>query len=267
LSRLVDTFISKVAFVLAADFLYYVSQTLILPGVVFIGEIFVESLLVDAKHTGIKRNFPFDPAVLRPERKKHHSLIFTDFRRLAAKKALASSRNSFSSFRRGISLSCSFTRLRNIVISSARLLALVGVWEPSPISSLPALTALSHVWMVPSGIPNSLVALAPPTSFASFTAYTLYSLSYLRATLSFSLFSWFHYEILENNLSTFFITPPISSTPTKSSYEPKAKESDGTVNAATTEEVTEFLETFFKLYPTATEKELPTMCLVMCLNL
>ena len=36
----------------------------------------------------------------------------------------------------------------------------------------------------------------------------------------------------------------------------KVKESDGTVDAATTEEVTEFLETFFKLYPTATEKEL-----------
>ena len=50
--------------------------------------------------------------------------------------------------------------------------------------------------------------------------------------------------------------PTISSTPTKSSYEPKTKESDGTVDAATMEEVTEFLETFFKLYPTATEKEI-----------
>ena len=50
--------------------------------------------------------------------------------------------------------------------------------------------------------------------------------------------------------------PTISSIPTKSSYEPKAQESDGTVDAATTEEVTEFLETFFKLYPTATDKEL-----------
>ena len=50
--------------------------------------------------------------------------------------------------------------------------------------------------------------------------------------------------------------PTISSTPTKSSYEPKTRESDGTVDAATTEEVTEFLETFFKRYPTATEKEL-----------
>lgn len=51
-------------------------------------------------------------------------------------------------------------------------------------------------------------------------------------------------------------TSAISSIPSKSSYEPKAQESDETVDAATAEEVTEFLETFFKLYPTATEKEL-----------
>ena len=50
--------------------------------------------------------------------------------------------------------------------------------------------------------------------------------------------------------------PTISSIPTKSSYEPAMKQSDGTVDAATVFEVTEFLETFFKLYPTATEKEL-----------
>ncbi len=50
--------------------------------------------------------------------------------------------------------------------------------------------------------------------------------------------------------------PTVSSLPGKSGYEPKIKESDGTADAATTEEVTEFLETFFKLYPTATEKEL-----------
>jgi len=50
--------------------------------------------------------------------------------------------------------------------------------------------------------------------------------------------------------------PTVNSLPEKSDYEPKAKEPAGTVDAATTEEVTEFLETFFKLYPTATEKEL-----------
>ena len=59
--------------------------------------------------------------------------------------------------------------------------------------------------MVPSGIPNSLAALVPPISWASFTACTLYSWSYLRATLNISLFSWFYYEILENRLSTLFI--------------------------------------------------------------
>lgn len=50
--------------------------------------------------------------------------------------------------------------------------------------------------------------------------------------------------------------PTISSKPTKSSYEPKKIENDGTVDAKTTEEITSFLETFFKLYPKANEKEL-----------
>ena len=50
--------------------------------------------------------------------------------------------------------------------------------------------------------------------------------------------------------------PTICSVPVKSGYEPKAKESDGTVDAATTNEINEFLTTFFKLYPTATAKEL-----------
>lgn len=50
--------------------------------------------------------------------------------------------------------------------------------------------------------------------------------------------------------------PTICSVPEKSSYEPKAKESDGTLDAATTNEINEFLTTFFKLYPTATAKEL-----------
>lgn len=50
--------------------------------------------------------------------------------------------------------------------------------------------------------------------------------------------------------------PTISNAPAKSGYQPKAKEADGTVDAATMDEVTDFLETFFKLYPAATEKEL-----------
>lgn len=42
----------------------------------------------------------------------------------------------------------------------------------------------------------------------------------------------------------------------KSSYEPKLTETDGSVDAVTMQDATSFLETFFKLYPTATEKEL-----------
>jgi len=50
--------------------------------------------------------------------------------------------------------------------------------------------------------------------------------------------------------------PTICNIPSKSSYQPRGKESDGTVDAATTGEINEFLKTFFKLYPAATEKEL-----------
>ena len=42
----------------------------------------------------------------------------------------------------------------------------------------------------------------------------------------------------------------------KSTYEPKAQEVDASVDADTVNDATAFLETFFKLYPTATEKEL-----------
>ena len=42
----------------------------------------------------------------------------------------------------------------------------------------------------------------------------------------------------------------------KSAYEPKTPEADSSVDADTTNDATAFLETFFKLYPTATEKEL-----------
>jgi hypothetical protein len=50
--------------------------------------------------------------------------------------------------------------------------------------------------------------------------------------------------------------PTMDSLPKKSTYQPKSLESDGTVDASLTAEITSFLETFFKLYPTATEKEL-----------
>ena len=50
--------------------------------------------------------------------------------------------------------------------------------------------------------------------------------------------------------------PTITGKPAKSAYTPKAAEPDGTVSAAESENITDFLTTFFTLYPTATEKEL-----------
>ena len=50
--------------------------------------------------------------------------------------------------------------------------------------------------------------------------------------------------------------PTITGKPAKSAYTPKATEPDGTVSAAESEDITDFLTTFFTLYPTATEKEL-----------
>ncbi|EAE5070323.1 TPA: conjugal transfer protein [Listeria monocytogenes] len=50
--------------------------------------------------------------------------------------------------------------------------------------------------------------------------------------------------------------PTVSSIPVKSNYKPKASDSDGTVNAKTTEDINSFFKTFFKLYPKADEKEL-----------
>ena len=50
--------------------------------------------------------------------------------------------------------------------------------------------------------------------------------------------------------------PTLAPAMEKSDYEPKALEADNSVDADTTADATEFLETFFKLYPTATETEL-----------
>lgn len=51
-------------------------------------------------------------------------------------------------------------------------------------------------------------------------------------------------------------SPTITGKPAKSDYSPKAAEPDGTVSAEETTEITEFLTTFFTLYPAATGQEL-----------
>lgn len=50
--------------------------------------------------------------------------------------------------------------------------------------------------------------------------------------------------------------PTISPAIEGSSYQPLSRESDGTVDSQEQMEINEFLNTFFKLYPAATEKEL-----------
>lgn len=68
------------------------------------------------------------------------------------------------------------------------------------------------------------------------------------------------YRILlhQDNTGNLVITqnPTLWSVPNKSDYEPQQTESNGTVDSDTVQEVTEFLETFFAFYPTATDKEL-----------
>jgi len=60
----------------------------------------------------------------------------------------------------------------------------------------------------------------------------------------------------ENGGMVITRNPTISGAPEKSGYEPTAVTSDGTVDSTAQAEVDEFLTTFFKLYPTASETEL-----------
>ncbi|WP_277680166.1 conjugal transfer protein [Gracilibacillus dipsosauri] len=62
----------------------------------------------------------------------------------------------------------------------------------------------------------------------------------------------------QDNIGNLVIkqNPTLWSIPNKSDYEPQQPESNGTVDSDTVQEVTEFLETFFTFYPTATEQEL-----------
>ncbi|MFD2133435.1 conjugal transfer protein [Pseudogracilibacillus auburnensis] len=70
--------------------------------------------------------------------------------------------------------------------------------------------------------------------------------------------STYRIMIHQDNTGNLVITqnPTLWSLPNKSDYKPKQPESNGTVDSDTIQEVTEFLETFFAFYPTATDKEL-----------
>lgn len=64
--------------------------------------------------------------------------------------------------------------------------------------------------------------------------------------------------IFEDENGNHIVTnlPTMIAKPDKAKYEVKQVENDSEIDAKTTEEITEFLETFFKLYPTASENEL-----------
>ena len=73
-----------------------------------------------------------------------------------------------------------------------------------------------------------------------------------------SISSAYRVTIFEDENGNHVVTslPTMIAKPEKAKYEVKQVESDSEIDVKTTEETTEFLETFFKLYPAATEKEL-----------
>ncbi|HGF7434833.1 TPA: conjugal transfer protein [Enterococcus faecium] len=70
--------------------------------------------------------------------------------------------------------------------------------------------------------------------------------------------SAYQVTIFEDEKGNHIVTslPTMIAKPEKAEYEVKQEENDSEIDAKTTEEITEFLETFFKLYPAASEKEL-----------
>jgi len=166
--------------ILTANFPHDFGKPLVFPRSISAYQIPIEPLPAYTQHFAAKCNSSFPLAVFYFYGDEFHSLPFADFRRLAAKKALVSARNSFSSFSRRISFSCCFTCLRRVFNSSARLIAVCGVCAPPPMPKRPSLAALTHPYSVSTGIPNSTAAFEDPISFDSFTACTLYSVLYLQ---------------------------------------------------------------------------------------
>lgn len=194
--------------ILTANFPHDFGKPLVFPRSISAYQIPIEPLPAYTQHFAAKCNSSFPLAVFCFYGDEFHSLPFADFRRLAAKKALASARNSFSSFSRRISFSCCFTCLRRVFNSSARLIAVCGVCAPPPISKRPSLAALTHPYSVSTGIPNSTAAFEDPISFDSFTACTLYSVlyfvdsepSFVASCLSFPIYWPFEFP-----MSTFIV--------------------------------------------------------------
>ncbi|MFY1068726.1 conjugal transfer protein [Enterococcus sp. AD013-P3] len=70
--------------------------------------------------------------------------------------------------------------------------------------------------------------------------------------------SAYRVTIFEDENGNHIVTslPTMITKPDEAKYEVKQEENNSEIDAKTTEEITEFLQTFFKLYPAASEKEL-----------
>ena len=70
----------------------------------------------------------------------------------------------------------------------------------------------------------------------------------------------FYYDVMvyvdDDKSMVITKNPTLSSVPVKSAYSPKAVENNDSVDVNTISDATEFLNTFFKLYPTASKEEL-----------
>jgi len=137
---------------------YSFNKRFILPRLILTVKIVIKSLPANFKSLAVKVDFSLDSVVIRLEHYEFQALYFPDFRRLAAKKAEASSRNSFSSSNSRFFFSSSFMRLFAACSCYAILSVSSGVRVPFPVSVSPALALLSHVPNVPFGIPGSSAA-------------------------------------------------------------------------------------------------------------
>ena len=124
--------ISIVTFVLTDDFFHGLCQILILPGTVFVSEVFIEALSADTKHSGIKCDFSGNPAGLCFQSQKHQLRFLLTSDGWRRKKRWLPPKIRLPPSDVGFLSSCSLTRLRSMVISSERLIALAGVWGTFP---------------------------------------------------------------------------------------------------------------------------------------
>ena len=164
----------------------------------------VKCLSADLQRIAVKTNFSGVSAVICPDCNIHQS--FPDFWRPAAKKAAASSKNSFISLRRLFSFSNAFIRFLICWFSSAIFRDSSGLRSPQPISRFPLFVFFDPAVQRIYGYLKFIRYIYRPYFFASFTACTLYSFSYcLFSDIPFPPFFLFPFFFFEVGVSSFII--------------------------------------------------------------